>query len=116
MMTLVVPTSAQTVNGPAQGQWKYQDWEQLPDDGNRYEVIDGVLYMSTAPSFYHQWIIHRLERFVGVPAEQQGLAFPAVAPIGVIMPGSDPVQPDFVIVLGIELPSFASGASWACQI
>ena len=23
--------------------WCYERWEQLPDDGNRYEVIDGVL-------------------------------------------------------------------------
>jgi Uma2 family endonuclease len=40
-----------------------------------------------------------LDHFVGVPAEQQGLAYAATAPIGVIMPGSDPVQPDFVMVL-----------------
>jgi len=98
-MTLVIPTYAQTVVGPAQGQWTYADWEQLPDDGNRYEVIDGVLYMSTAPSFFHQWIVQRLDRFVGIPAEEQRLAFPAVARVGVTMPGCDPVQPDFVIVL-----------------
>ncbi len=23
--------------------WSYARWSQLPDDGNRYEVIDGVL-------------------------------------------------------------------------
>jgi hypothetical protein len=34
--------------------WNYARWLRLPDDGNRYEVIDGVLYMSTAPSFFHQ--------------------------------------------------------------
>ena len=32
------------------GGWTYELWETLPDDGNRYEVIDGVLYMSTSPS------------------------------------------------------------------
>jgi hypothetical protein len=27
--------------------WDYARWEQeLPDDGNRYEVIDGVLYVT----------------------------------------------------------------------
>ena len=40
--------------------WNRERWEQLPDDGNRYEVIDGVLYMTTAPSFFHQWIIRQL--------------------------------------------------------
>src|SRR6478672_1540958 len=37
--------------------WDRARWETLPDDGNRYEVIDGVLYMTTAPSNFHQWII-----------------------------------------------------------
>ncbi|MGH2531125.1 MAG: hypothetical protein ACRDJW_02350 [Thermomicrobiales bacterium] len=27
----------------------YQDLEQFPDDGMRYEIIDGVLYISPAP-------------------------------------------------------------------
>jgi Uma2 family endonuclease len=99
MVTLVIPTDAISVKGPPQGQWTYADWETLLDDGNRYEVIDGVLYMSTAPSYFHQWIIRRLDRFVGVPAEEQGLAFAATAPVGVLMPGCEPVQPDFVLVL-----------------
>jgi Uma2 family endonuclease len=98
MTTLVIPTHAPIVQGPAQGQWKLSDWEKLPNDGNRYEIIFGVLYMTTAPSFFHQWVVRRLDRFLGVPAEEQGLAYAATAPIGVIMPGCDPVQPDFVIV------------------
>lgn len=99
MTTLVIPTHAASVDGPAQGQWAYADWEKLPADGNRYEIIDGVLYITTAPSYFHQWIVRRLDRYVGVPAEEQGLAYAAVAPIGVLMPGCDPVQPDFVLVL-----------------
>jgi Uma2 family endonuclease len=87
------------IAGPPQGRWTYADWEALPDDGNRYEVIDGVLYMSTAPSYFHQYIILQLVRYVGIPAEDQHLARVAFAPIGVIMPGCDPVQPDFVVVL-----------------
>jgi hypothetical protein len=34
---------------PEQGKWTYEDWLKLPDDGYRYEVIDGVLYMSPPP-------------------------------------------------------------------
>ena len=99
MVTLVIPTSASSIAGPPQGHWTHAAWEALPDDGNRYEIIDGVLYMTTAPSYFHQWIVRRLDHFIGIPAEQQGLAFAAVAPIGLIMPGCDPVQPDFVLVL-----------------
>lgn len=35
-------------------EWNRERWEQLPNDGNRYEVIDGVLYLTTAPSPFHQ--------------------------------------------------------------
>jgi Uma2 family endonuclease len=100
MVTLVIPTDAAiSVKGPPQGQWTYADWELLPDDGNRYEVIDGVIYMSTAPSYFHQWIIKRLYRFWGARVEEAGLAYADFAPLGVIMPGCEPVQPDFVVVL-----------------
>jgi Uma2 family endonuclease len=78
--------------------WTYERWEQLPDDSNRNEVIDWVLYRTTAPSFFHQWIIGQLWLFVGHPAQKQGLAYAVAAPIGVLMPGCDPVQPDFLLI------------------
>ena len=98
MVTLVMPTDAPKVIGPPQGRWTYADWETLPQDNKRYEIIDGVLYMSTSPSAFHQWIIKRLVTKVGAQAEEQGLAYIYFAPIGVIMPGCDPIQPDCVIV------------------
>ncbi|MBC8162976.1 MAG: Uma2 family endonuclease [Roseiflexaceae bacterium] len=80
-------------------EWDYARWErELADDGSRYEIIDGVLYVTTAPSFFHQWIITRLLLYIAIPLEQQGLAFSAIAPVGLLMPGCDPVQPDFVLV------------------
>lgn len=99
MTSLIIPTNAPSVYGPPQGRWTYGDWETLPHDEGRYEIIDGVLYMTTAPSNFHQWIVSRLYRAVGIPAEDQHVAFSFLAPIGVIMPGCDPVQPDFIVVL-----------------
>ncbi len=84
--------------GPPQGQWTYADWENLPDDENRYEVIDGVLYMSTSPSLYHQWIVQQFYRYVGIPAVDQKLGFMFLAPVGLIMAGVSPVQPDAVFI------------------
>jgi Uma2 family endonuclease len=40
-----------------------------------------------------------LHRFVGQPAEERGLAYAFLDGVGVLMPGCDPVRPDFVIVL-----------------
>lgn len=101
MVTPVIPVYAHMggVKGPPQGHWTYRDWEDLPDDGNRYEIIEGVLYVSTAPSLFHQWIIQNFYTLVGFPAIQQKLAFAFLAPAGVLMPDCEPVQPDFVLVM-----------------
>ena len=38
----------------------YRDYLRMPDDGNRWEIIDGKLYMMAAPSFRHQEILGEL--------------------------------------------------------
>ncbi len=109
MTTLLIETDAPAVAGPPQGHWTYADWEALPADGNRYEIINGVVYMTTAPHSFHQWIVRRLERFIGIPAEDAELAYCFPSPIGVIMPGCDPVQPDYVVVLKARADLFRAG-------
>ena len=44
-----LPAATKTRWPPPQGQWTYQDWLRLPDDGWQYEIIRGVLYMVPAP-------------------------------------------------------------------
>jgi len=84
---------------PEQGAWTLADWEGLPADGNRYELIDGVLYVTSAPSLLHQWAVGTLYRLVGNHLEAQnlpvGLMF--ISPSGVILP-TGPVIPDLVYV------------------
>ncbi len=109
MEILAIPTEGPLIPGPPHGQWTYADWEALPDDGNRYEIIEGALYVTTAPRSFHQWIVRRLERLLGIPAEDQGLAFAFAAPIGVLMPGCDPVQPDYVVILKANAGVFRNG-------
>lgn len=84
---------------PANGEWTRADWEQLPHGMDyKYEIIDGVLYMSTSPKFIHNWIIRRLDEFVGTPAERAGLGIAGTIEVGVFMTGTQPVQPDFLFV------------------
>lgn len=39
---------------PRQGEWTYEHWLQFPNDGWKYEIIDGVLHMSPPPAIIHQ--------------------------------------------------------------
>lgn len=98
MTTMTAITTIDLFLRSADASWTQEKWERLPADGNRYEVIDGVLYMSTAPGFSHQRIIARLQRHIGIPLEDRGLAVAVDAPVGLIMPGTDPVQPDFMLI------------------
>ncbi len=82
--------------------WNRARWEELPADGNRYEVIDGVLYMATVPSYFHQWIIRQIARVLFQQVDDPGHGLTTWAPIGVFMPGCDPVQPDIVVVRASE--------------
>ncbi len=86
------------LQGPPQGQWTVAHWERLPEDGNRYEIIDGKLYMTTAPSAFHQWIVGALITRLGVPAQERGLGIWFTAPIGVLLSPRDAVQPDFLFI------------------
>ncbi len=79
--------------------WNRARWEEeLPDDGNRYEVIGGVLYMSTAPSPIHQWIIHQIFLTFYEQIETPGIGIALWSPIGLFMPECDPVQPDVLVI------------------
>jgi Uma2 family endonuclease len=111
-MTVAPLLADHAVSGPPQGQWTAAAWETLPDDGNRYEVIDGWLYMTTAPSFFHQWIVGALIEHLGIPVKAQGLGIWATAPIGVILSPTDAVQPDFVIVLAAHRDRIHSRRIW----
>jgi hypothetical protein len=38
----------------------WNDVQQMPDDGNRYEAIEGELHVTPAPSLRHQRISMRM--------------------------------------------------------
>jgi Uma2 family endonuclease len=78
--------------------WNRERWEELPEDGKRYEVINGVLYMSTAPSPLHQWISRHTQRLLYAQIDDLGYGITFNAPVGLFMPGCDPVQPDLLVL------------------
>ena len=78
--------------------WKTADLEAFPDDGKRYEIIDGELYVTPAPSPLHQRVSKRLQRQLEAYFEVGGLGEVFNAPIDLILTHHDVVQPDLVVV------------------
>jgi len=84
---------------PPQGQWTYQDYLRLPDDGTQYEIIKGVLYMVPAPTTAHQRASRNLEFQMWEFVRRHGLGDVFYAPTDVYLPGQEtPVQPDLLFV------------------
>jgi Uma2 family endonuclease len=71
------------------------DLEAMPEDGNRYEVIDGELYVSSAPSFLHQSILTNI--VIAFSDYLRVHPIGRIAPgVGVIFDDYDGVIPDLV--------------------
>ena len=100
---LPVVTVAAPLVGPPQGRWTYADYAALPDDGNRYEIIAGVLYMTPAPGTGHQSISARVVTFLVTHVEFAGLGRVFAAPVDVELAPDTVVQPDIVVVLSANL-------------
>lgn len=97
--TLPVTRPADEAPGPPQGQWTYEAYATLPDDGNRYEIIDGVLYVSPSPAPRHQRRLLRLVTVLATHVEDHRVGELFLAPMDLVMPGCSPVQPDLFLFL-----------------
>jgi len=78
--------------------YTYQDYLKLPDDGKRYQIIQGKLFMAPAPSPYHQRISERIGFILGVFARKTRLGEVFYAPCDVVLSERDVVQPDILFI------------------
>jgi Uma2 family endonuclease len=77
----------------------WQDTLLMPEDGKRYEAIDGELYVTPAPSRRHQRTSFNLARVLCSILEDPGHGWIYLAPIGVeLLDSEEGVQPDIVFV------------------
>jgi Uma2 family endonuclease len=77
----------------------------LPDDGNRYEVIDGDLIVTPAPSYAHQRIVRILATLLQNYLASSTHAEVMLAPAEVRAGEHTSVEPDlFVLPLNAGLP------------
>ena len=96
---LPVVTPANSVPGPRQGFWTYDDYAALPADGKRYEIVNGVLYITPSPSWSHQEIVGRFFRYLSTYVESTSIGGAFVAPLDVELAPNTVFQPDVVVLL-----------------
>ena len=89
------------------------DFTQLPDDGKRYEILEGDLAVSPSPHRKHQRCVLQLTRLLQQYEEAgYGQVFPA--PFDVILDHYNVVEPDLLFIrqnrLGIVTDANVQGA------
>lgn len=72
------------------------DLELFPEDGNRYELLDGVLLVTPAPSHAHQIIVNRLQFRLTQAVMPRGAAH-VVGPGVITVQPRTQLQPDILV-------------------
>lgn len=78
--------------------WTFDDLEDLPDDGNRYEVIDGELFVTPAPSYKHQAAVAEFHAVLRDYLSGLQLGYPFFSPADVVFSPTRAIQPDIFVV------------------
>jgi Uma2 family endonuclease len=86
--------------------WTRSDLQRLPDDGNRYEVLDGVLLVTPQAAFEHQRVATRLLLILGAYCDTHAVGV-VVGP-GAVPHGRSELQPDVQVIPGTP----ARRATW----
>ncbi|UFT00126.1 Uma2 family endonuclease [Nocardia huaxiensis] len=81
---------------PASDRWTAADLDHLPENGLRFEVLNGQLVVNAAPKPLHQWIVSRLGRALEDALPSGSALLPGV---GVLIGDDEPV-PDLLVATG----------------
>jgi Uma2 family endonuclease len=73
----------------------YSELERWPEDGRRYELYDGEVWVVPSPLPLHQRVLLTLEDFFRRYAEEHG-GEALIAPLDIVFSEYDVVQPDLV--------------------
>lgn len=86
----------------------YEDYITLPNDRNRYEILEGELAVTPSPSFSHQRTSRNLEFILFNHIKAGNLGEIINAPMDVILDNSNIVQPDLVFIKGYKAGSVSA--------
>src|SRR5688500_6945921 len=82
---------------PATTRWTAEMVRALPDDGNRYEVIDGELFVTPSPTLRHQDAVLEMASLVRPYINAHGVGHVVVSPADVTFDDGSLVQPDVFV-------------------
>ena len=98
---LLSPSRAYAMGMPAQqNEWTADMVRALPDDGRRYELVDGELLVSPAPSRRHQAVLKRLLLVIEPYVREHRIGWTHWSPADIELESGDIVQPDLFVVPG----------------
>ena len=83
--------------GIVQTRLTYADLQALPEDGKRYELLEGELVVSPAPTPRHQRVVVNGTVFLR-RAEDAGFGFVYIAPIYVVFDVEHTIEPDLLFI------------------
>ena len=81
---------------PVAGDWTVDDLDRLPDDGLRYELVDGVLLVSPSPLARHQLALSALLVRLALAAPPDLRVLPS--PLDITFSRTRLLQPDIVVL------------------
>jgi len=81
----------------------YEDYLTFPDDGRRYEILEGEMTMTPAPSTRHQDVSRNLALILAPHVKSNLLGKVYYAPVDVILSDISVVQPDLIFIAAENL-------------
>ena len=81
----------------AANDWTVERVLALPDDGNRYEVVDGELLVTPSPEFHHQDAVLALATILRPHVRANGIGVVSIAPADIELDDRTLVQPDIFV-------------------
>ncbi len=84
--------------------WTSADLELMPDNGKRYEILEGELHTSRQPDWHDQFVCLQIGAALQAWSSQTGAGIANIAS-GIISDEDDDVAPDVVWVRKERLPA-----------
>ena len=89
--------------------WTFAEYRALPDDGQRYEVLDGELVVVPSPNRRHQSIIVDLVLLLRPWLDARGGGRLYIAPLDVRLHECTVCQPDLLVIAAADLARHPEG-------